>query len=275
MPKAKEQRSVNLIPLRQTQNDYQILASQNTRAISGLASSSQKHERRLERTTETLAKVSYPLLPYLHCVQNLAIPSNERSTPPIYASCPYDQASLDQHKHILLLSICPHRLQSFSVTAGFQLPMAMATRGRLCTLTALLLAAVLAAPAASVADAPWTGAGRQRQHLAPAQAPVGRTSAMPPTKAPHLAPSPKAGSPGPFPPEAPAQAPSPASPGDGATVPSSGATEPGTATSTLPVITAMIAPSEHSSIAAPAASSSWTAAFSVAGGVALMLLRGY
>ena len=65
MPKAKEQRSVNLIPLRQTQNDYQILASQNTRAISGLASSSQKHERRLERTTETLAKVSYPLLPYL------------------------------------------------------------------------------------------------------------------------------------------------------------------------------------------------------------------
>ena len=254
MPKAKEQRSVNLIPLRQTQNDYQILASQNTRAISGLASSSQKHERRLERTTETLAKVSYPLLPYLHCVQNLAIPSNGRSTPPIYASCPYDQASLDQHKHILLLSICPHRLQSFSVTAGFQLPMAMAARGRLCTLTALLLAAVLAAPAASVADAPWTGAGRQRQHLAP---------------------SPKAGSPGPFPPEAPAQAPSPASPGDGATVPSSGATEPGTATSTLPVITAMIAPSEHSSIAAPAASSSWTAAFSVAGGVALMLLRGY
>ncbi|PAN27457.2 hypothetical protein PAHAL_5G080800 [Panicum hallii] len=142
----------------------------------------------------------------------------------------------------------------------------MASRGRLCILTALLVAAVLAAPAASVADAPWTGARRHR--LAPAPAPVGRSPAMPPTKAHHLAPSPKARS---FPPEGPAQAPS--SPADGATIPSSGITPPGAASSTSPVVTAMIAPSEQRSIAAPAASSSWTSAFSsVAGMVALMLL---
>ncbi|PUZ53834.1 hypothetical protein GQ55_5G082100 [Panicum hallii var. hallii] len=133
----------------------------------------------------------------------------------------------------------------------------MASRGRLCILTALLVAAVLAAPAASLADAPG---------LAPA--PVGRSPAMPPTKAHHLAPSPKARS---FPPEGPAQAPS--SPGDGATIPSFGVTPPGAASSTSPVVTAMIAPYEQSSIAAPAASSSWTSAFSsVAGMVALMLL---
>ena len=122
MPKAKEQRSVNLIPLRQTQNDYQILASQNTRAISGLASSSQKHERRLERTTETLAKVSYPLLPYLHCVQNLAIPSNGRSTPPIYASCPYDQASLDQQNHSSSVNLSSFQLLDFNLSAWFPWP---------------------------------------------------------------------------------------------------------------------------------------------------------
>jgi hypothetical protein len=171
-------------------------------------------------------KVSYSLLPYLYCVQNLALPCNARSRPPIYASCRYARSNFHRSAETLLLLLC----------------IFMASRGRLCIFMAFLVAAaVLAAPAASTADAPRTGA--RRHHLAPAPAPAGRTSAtVPPSKAPAaLSPEPPA-----------AAAVAPSSPGDGATV--SGATPPGTASSTRPVVTAMIAPLSHTSIAAAALS---------------------
>ncbi|CAO2196857.1 unnamed protein product [Urochloa humidicola] len=138
----------------------------------------------------------------------------------------------------------------------------MASHPILCVFMTLLVAAVLVAPAASVANAPLAGA-RRHHHLAPAPAPVGRSSPVPPSKAPAAhAPVSTA-----------APSPTPSSHGGGATIPSPGATRPGTAPSTWPVVTATVVPSAPSSVAAPAVSSSWTAAFSsVAGGVALMLL---
>ncbi|CAL4960321.1 unnamed protein product [Urochloa decumbens] len=138
----------------------------------------------------------------------------------------------------------------------------MSPHRRLCIFMTLLVAAVLAAPAASTAGPQYTGATRRRYHLAPAPAPAGRSFPMPPSKAPAAhAPVSTA-----------APSPTPSSHGGGATILSPGATLPGTAASTQPVVTATVAPSAPSSVAAPTVLSSWAAFSTVAGGVALMLL---